>query len=417
MTTAIATPGPAPDTTPSSGDPGDETARRFVFQWTFAAICCCSLLDDSVGLAEVFCEHHEDVLLKNANGMYTGIQVKTRDAGRPMWKANDDEVRSSCVRFAKLERDFPGYFERYRFLTNHPLHSAKNGADFRYVLALIKSAGNAPSVTAPALAFLRRVARDANCTIEVAYSALAKAEASDELPKLADVTTRLSMTLEALWEGAERCTASALRRAARHLAAHCCDASSLAHEGLLPAYLPVMVGPQQVEVSACLDGKRIDKARLLKVLDDGLHQGAPLLGDPERSPKPGEGSSDLLQQKLDAGGFSAVSLNSAADLRDKADYLGLMWLQKYGRDQGLQRYGHVQSLVLADAANAYENTKANADPFGLQMLGELRERFKARRSQGAQLYDCSIEHLEGVAYVLTARCKVQWSITTPWKPK
>jgi hypothetical protein len=35
------------------------------------------------------------------------------------------------------------------------------------------------------------------------------------------------------------------------------------------------------------------------------------------------GSTDLLYKKLDAGGFSAVSRNSAEDLRDKADYLGI----------------------------------------------------------------------------------------------
>lgn len=411
------TSGQAPDISPATSDPGDETGRRFMYQWTYAAICCCSLLDDSVGLVEVFCEHHEDVLLKAANGSYIGVQIKTRESTRPLWKTSDDEVRSSCVRFAKLEREFPGYFERYRFLTKHPLHSAKNGTDLRHVLSVIRAAGSSASVTSPALPFLRRIAKDAGCTIEVAYAALAKAEASDDLPKLADVTTRLATTLEGVWQGAEQCPAPTLRKAANHLAWHCSEASTLAHKGLLPAYLPVMVGPNEAELTARLDGKRIDRARLLKVLDDGLHQSAPLHGSPDHFTKPGEGSGNLLLQKLDAGGFSAVSRNSAVDLRDKADYLGLMWLQKYGRDQGLQRYGHVQSLVLADAARAYENAKAEVDPFGLKMLDGLRERFRLRRVQGSQLYDCSNEHLEGVAYALTARCQVQWSVAKPWESK
>lgn len=417
MSATTTTSRPAPDSTPASGDPGDEIGRRFSYQWTYAAICCCSLLDDLVGIVEVFCEHHEDVLLRAGDGSFTGIQIKTRDSTRPPWKASDDDVRSSCTRFAKLELQFPGLFGQYRFLTNHPLHAAKNGADLCHVLGAIRAAGSAAEVTGPALPFLNRVAKEAGCTIDIAYSALAKAEAFDDLPKLADVATRLVTALEGVWQGAEHCTAPTLRKAADHLAWHCCKASTLAHEGLLPAYLPAMVGPNEAELAARLDGKRVDRSRLLMVLEDGLNQSAPLHGSPETSFKPGEGSGDLLLQKLDAGGFSAVSRNSAVDLRDKADYLAMTWLQKHGRESGLQRYGHLQSLVLADAARAYESTKADVDPFGLKMLEGLRERFRLRRAEGAQLYECSSEHLEGVAYALTALCKVQWSVARPWEPK
>lgn len=46
----------APDTVPATGDPGDDTARRYRYQWTYAAIVCCMLLDDTEDVAEVFCE-------------------------------------------------------------------------------------------------------------------------------------------------------------------------------------------------------------------------------------------------------------------------------------------------------------------------------------------------------------------------
>jgi hypothetical protein len=131
----------------------------------------------------------------------------------------------------------------------------------------------------------------------------------------------------------------------------------------------------------------------------------------------GAGTSDLLLRKLDAGGFSAVSRNSAIDLRDKADYLGLVWLQKYGQAKGLARYGHVRSITLSDAARAFELAKNCPPPFGLQMLAAFRSRIKDRRSEGAQLYDCSNEHLEGVAYSLTSQCAVEWSLDKPWEAK
>ncbi len=53
---------PSPDTVLGTGDPGDETARRYRYQWTYAAIVCCILLDDTEDAEEVFCEHHEDVV-------------------------------------------------------------------------------------------------------------------------------------------------------------------------------------------------------------------------------------------------------------------------------------------------------------------------------------------------------------------
>lgn len=130
---------------------------------------------------------------------------------------------------------------------------------------------------------------------------------------------------------------------------------------------------------------------------------------------PGTGTPDLLLKKLNAGGFSAVSCNSALDLRDKAEYLGIVWTKKYGRDNGLQRYGHVRSLVLSDAAGAFEATKSEEHPFGLSMLDDLRSRFRQRRSEGGQLFESSNEHLEGVAYALTSQCVVQWSIDRPWE--
>ena len=109
---------PAPDRVPATGDPGDDTSRRYRYQWTYAAIICCMLLDETDGAVEVFCEHHEDVLIKHVDGTFSGLQIKTRESDQKVWKTNDDAVRGSCARFAKLEAEFPGRFRAFRFLTN-----------------------------------------------------------------------------------------------------------------------------------------------------------------------------------------------------------------------------------------------------------------------------------------------------------
>jgi Cap4 dsDNA endonuclease len=407
----------APDEILASADPGDATAQRYQYQWTCAAIACCMLLDELEDVVEVFCEHHEDILLKHRDGCFTGQQIKTRDSAQPVWKTGDEAVRESCVRFARLESAFSGHFRRFRFLTNHPLYVKANGQDFPHVLGAIRDKPTALAVAQPALSFLKRVSKDAQCSEDVVHAALAKTEASDELPKLSDVLTRLVTTLTAVWAHAEHCTAPALMQAAERLAWACGRASSLTHEGLLPAYLPMSAEPAEAEMAARIDGKRITKDRLLELLEEGLNQCAPLHGDPAAIVPPGSGSGDLLLKKLDAGGFSAVSRNSAVDLRDKADYLGLVWTQKHGRTNGLQRYDHVRSVVLSDAARAYEATTTPTSAFGLNMLANLRSRFRDRRQQGTPLYDCSDEHLEGFAYSLTAQCHVQWSQDRPWESR
>lgn len=132
-----------PDLVLATGDPGDETARRYRYQWTYAAISCCLMLDDTQDTIEVFCEHHEDVLLKHADSTFSGLQIKTRASDQELWKTGDEAFTKSCARFAKLEADFPGQFRQFKFLTNHPLHAAKNNQDICHVLAIIKAATSA----------------------------------------------------------------------------------------------------------------------------------------------------------------------------------------------------------------------------------------------------------------------------------
>ena len=407
--------GRTPDVVPATGDPGDDTARRYRYQWTYAGIVCCMLLDDTENVAEVFCEHHEDVLLKHTDLTFTGVQVKTRSSDQEVWKTSDAAVRSSCVRFAKLEAGFPGRFRAFRFLTNHPLHAAKNRNDFCHVLATIRAAAAMAGLPSSSLSFLSHIAREAGCSDDVAFVALSKTDARDDLPRLADVEGRLVSMLTSVWTRATECSYDSVVRAARGLILECERASSLAHEDTLPAYLPVVARPQEMELAARLAGKCMTKERVLTALDRGLNETAPLDGAPEYCAEPGTGTTALLLRKLDAGGFSAVSRNSAEDLRDKADYLGIVWTKKHGRAIGVQRYGHVRSIVLSDAGRAFEVAQREGQPFGLQMLSELRSRFQQRRQDRTQLYDCSNEHLEGFAFSLTSECKVQWSCDRPWE--
>lgn len=404
---------PSPENMVARDDPGDETANRYRFQWTWAAVVCCLLLDDTEDVAEVFCEHHEDVLLKHQDGAFTGHQVKTRGGDQPPWKAKDEAVLASCVRFAKLESEYPGRFRRFCFLTNHSLYSAGNGQDLPYILQSIKDAASVEDLQRTVASWVKRVARDAMVTEAVVFSALSKTIASADLPKLRDANMRLIDAIAQCWTPAADCSHDAVKRAAQALIDECGKASSLDHEQLLPAYV-VATTDDEADVAARIDGKRMTLDRVQRILEHGHDSTAMLAGDPAFYIEPGSGSSELLHKKLDAGGFSVVSKNSAEDLRNKADYLAIGWTKKHGH-KGLKRYDHVRSIVLNDAGRAFDATQTEADDFGPAMKEDLRRRFRERRRVGDQLFDSTDDHLEGFAFSLTAQCKVAWSRARPWE--
>ncbi|MHB8389917.1 MAG: dsDNA nuclease domain-containing protein [Acidobacteriaceae bacterium] len=405
---------PSPENTVAHGDPGDETANRYRYQWTWAAVACCMLLDDTEDVVEVFCEQHEDVLLKHRDGFFTGHQVKTRANDQPLWKANDESVFAACARFAGLESKYTGMFRRFCFLTNHPLYSAGNGQDLPHVLQSIKNAATVSDLAPAVTSWVRQIARDAGVTEAVAFTAMSKTVASAELPKIRDALVRLMSALSQCWAPAAEYSHATVQRAAQALIDECGRASSLEHEQLLPAYVIATLDSNE-QIVARISGKRMTLERVQAVLKEGGDSAATLDGNPAQYVGPGEGSSHLLHDKLDTGGFSEVSRNSAEDLRDKADYLGITWIKKYGNSKGLSRYNHVRSLVLSDAGRAFDATQTENDGFGPAMREDLRRRFRDRRAAGDQLFDSTDDHLEGIAFSLTSVCKIVWSHRRPWE--
>ena len=124
-------------------DPGDDVQRRFRYQHAYAAIQCVRLLETIQQVVAVYCENYEDVLLRLSDGLYVGVQVKTRKFNGHPFKANEDAVIKSIIRFAALEGKYPDKFKAYRFVTNYIFYEAKNDAKFiRYQLDAAKACKN-----------------------------------------------------------------------------------------------------------------------------------------------------------------------------------------------------------------------------------------------------------------------------------
>lgn len=373
------------------------------------------LLDPSHDIQEVFCEHHEDILIKHHDGTFTGHQVKTRAEDQPLWKANEEDVLQACARFVRLESAYPGRFRQFCFLTNHPLHSLKNSQGLCHVLQQVRNAGGAP-LPPNAATWIKKIAKIAKVTDSVAMNAMAKTVAKSDLPKLSDAVIRLIDTVAQCWPPANECSHDSIKRAALALIEECGRASSRHYRQFLPAYV-LATSTEDQAIVAEIDSKRITLPKVQLILEQGRDSTALLECDLGQCVPPGVGSTELLHQKLDAGGFSAVSRNSAEDLRNKADYLGIKWTKQYGHLTGLKKYDHIRTLVLSDAGCAFDATQTETDGFGPKMREEMRRRFRERRESGDQLFDSTDDHLEGIAFSLTAQCKVVWSHSRPWEAK
>ena len=397
-------------------DTGAETASRYRFQYVCAAILCCALFDDTEDVEDVYCEHHEDVLTRHTDGTFSGYQIKTRDTTQFAWRTRDPGVWGALQRFVRLEDEHSASFRSYHLLTNHYFHVAKTATSLPYVLEQVRRFHTFDQLPKPVKKVLCDLATATATCEEVALRTLRKTTASSELPKLRDALTRLIQTLVECWNGASECTHEVIQKAAQGLVDECARASALDHRHFLPAYAPAILQSMPDNL-ARLEGKRMSLERVERALRDGMDSTAPLVGLPASELSLGKGRSDLLRVKLDAGGFTVVSCNSAEDLRTKADYLAIASVNRLGQAKGLQRYEHMRSLVLSDASRALESVKRDNVKFGPIMREALRRRFEDRRAKSELLYDYSDEHMEGLAYSLTAQCKVHWSVERPWEGK
>jgi hypothetical protein len=118
----------------SQVDKGDDMQRRIHYQAQYAAIKSLELLKDDCPIECLYCEHHEDLLAKLRSGGYVGIQVKTRDAHLPNFKATDEPIMESIGRFIELHAKYQGQFERFVIAVNRAFERTSNKHDIRHLI-------------------------------------------------------------------------------------------------------------------------------------------------------------------------------------------------------------------------------------------------------------------------------------------
>ncbi len=402
---------PTPANSAPAEDFGAETSHRFGYQDAWSSILACSLLEESAEFTELYCEHHEDILLRLTNGKFKGVQVKTRNLSADPWKTNDDEIIKTISRFALLDSQFPDLFEEFILATNHFFYEAlQNGQNLPHVLSTAKETINDTKIPASIKRLISRLSKTTKLSDTEILGTLKKTSCTATLPKMDDIKKVLRETIIRTYLPARDAVFSVLGQSAKLLVSEIREASSLKHRDSLPAYLSLLKNPETLEARKRIEGKLFTADRVRHVLSKAMF-GAPLLVPNLATESLSRSEAhNRIERKLEAGGLSVVSINMAKDFSASALHLFSEWRARFGDDEALRRYNHLKTLVLKDCASAYEESKGNGEIFGRPMQNNLRDRFKERmKADRSAVFDCSEEHLEGCAYELTGACKVWWS--------
>jgi Cap4 dsDNA endonuclease len=394
----------SPESTSPVEDAGADTQRRFRHQACYAAMLSLGLLEDNGPLEELYCEHHDDIVLRLKSGLFRAIQLKTRLVGGVPFKAGDDEVITSLHRFAMLEVSFRGRFEAYLLASNVGFwHERKNGSNLEHVLATCKKESDG-------LPIVRKIsARKPFIDSTLVAAALRKVELT-VTPGLDDVEARLreQLAMMANFRGRRY---DELKEASETLRQQVLDASSLASLSALPEYVALCSNSvASARNQHIIDSKRISKAIVMEALTRGSslpmllrsHHVVPLTELPTGMRK--------MEIKMAAGGLSVSEIDHLKDLKFSAEHLLQGWLYKYGRQRAQELYEHLRVLIRDECLAAQQSSQQAAGLYGSNMLARLRERLQQRAEmQSAETLECGREHLMGMASILTEDCKVWWS--------
>lgn len=403
----------SPTDTLSTGDPGDETQRRFRYQAAYGALLCLQLLDDDGDIQEIFCEHHEDLLVRKNTGKWTGIQIKTRRPDLGPFKSDEDAILHAIQRFVLLDREFPEQFEAFVIVANCDFWRAtENGKNLEYVITVLreKPSANLSGAIKDIVSDLRARCK---CPKKNIVSTIGKIRLDGTVPKFEDITLSVASAIGQIPEFTDRMLPD-LMNAASALIAGVLERSALTCDKPIRTHIVLSSDPEDLKVKEAVLHKRMSADLVIDVIRENLNGAVGLrTATPESLPAQPFGH-HILEEKMSAGGISFQSIDLAKDHLRSAEYLLQQWLHRFGPASATMRYEQLRVIVKTQCIEAYDNRYLDDEPFGRPMLSDVRNRLKSvAESDPASVFNARYEHLLGIASLATQDCAVWWSKEFP----
>lgn len=394
-----------------NSDPGDDTFRRYRYQGAYAAILATRLLEPEPEYEYLYCEHHEDVLLKRRNGDFCGVQVKTRAEGYEPFKANEEQIKSALKRFVIADIQYPGQFFRFVIATNSGFWREKeNSSNLKYMLSQARSCIK-DNVPAPAslLRYVKEFKPDSTTGDVVVLNVLSRVELQEGLPHLDGIEERLIRHLNSLSFIAGSCY-DTLQSAASAITDRVCRAASKACESHLKDYAAVMENPDESTRRIIVSAKKIIAGDIIDILKGASNDVILLRSAGQIDVASLPSGFSKMEMKMTKGLIDADNIDVLKDMKASAEAALTRRLYKQGSDRTNEEYGHLQTMVNLDCREAFDMTKSPDEPFGMRMLQEVRRRLRERaQNESLSLFGFKYEHLLGCVAILTEECKVWWS--------
>ena len=401
-----------PDKKLNSSDKGAETLKRFRYQITYSAILSLSLIDDNSNTQEIFCEHHEDVLIKLTNGKFVGVQVKTKDLDLGPFHTSDPEIEKTIVRFVKLDSEFENKFSFLTIVSNTGFYcTAKTFKNLSYLIDLAKNNKNDELLKnrSKSKTWIKKISKEAKCDERKVISVLSKIVLKGKKAGLDYITSDLRERLDKIYKLCNQ-TFGVLNSISEGLIQKHFNASSLLNKHQVTESFLSSTTPKDGEIKRILDSKVIRPDDIWGIINKFLEEPISLfLKDcPDLNSFPI--GTKKLELKMDAGGISYDNIKLQKDNKFSAENHFVSWVYKDNTNKAEGKYNQIQLIIRNECQEAHDEYFEESELFGTKMLIDTRKRLKNRySSEKGSFFDCKYEHLMGMAAILTEECTVWWS--------
>lgn len=398
---------PNPEEVLSQRDPGDDMQRRLRYQAAYGALLCLDLLDEQDSV-QIFCEHHEDFLVRKTTGKYWGVQVKTREAHLGPFRSNDAPIVSALTRFVLLDKEFPDCFESFVIAANCDfLDTNEAETNLPHVLRILHEHPNV-KFSAEMEVVIDNVKSSLRCTKKHIREVIAKIVLDGAIPKFEDITMNVAYKIGQS-EAFKNRTLPDLFACAVSLINHILERAALTCDLPARTHFVFADSPIQERVRSIIEHKRLTKATIDQLLGESLTASPALKTSEARSAADLPTGHHLLEKKMALGGISFPSIESAKDHQASAEFLLQTWIHTLGTAAATERMRHLDVLVRTRCAEAHDETYSQSSTFGPQMLASVRSKLQSLSTQKDETYGVAYEHLLGFASIATQECRTWWS--------
>jgi hypothetical protein len=404
--------GPSPATIAAKGDPGDETARNYRYQYAYGVILLIAAKRGAVPYVALWCEHHEDFLAERSDGLFDGYQIKTSKPELGAWKLTDAELVHSIGRFVDLLTLFRNRIGDLFFVSNKECDNVTSAStdDRRrsrcssLFLQHIRSRPGHAAIEPPFAEAFRNLQAECGCGPEILFETLRRVDFKRG-PARGEIDAVLSHEHLGRLTGCESLAPDRLDGLRDRLVAVVHRASSLLVTDPDRHLRSVL---SNTEADPTLIAKRVVVESTVVV---DIELPAPMSfrfpGEPSLSPG-NPAPPTVLEQKLQRGAL----VEEIAYMRTRelaADYHILEDIERRP-DQYPALLQQIEQIVLGVCSEANLRARQNLEPYGPRMMIDVQDRLRHIAKTDALLvgghpYDC----LVGVAAMLTNDCRVWWS--------